>query len=120
MAVVKEFLELGISLRTIRDILNVWIEAKYGDEVRGGDEKLYADLWDGLSWNREAFRYLMRYKKVLSRRKDSLAETDAGGSYLFVERISLPEYVTEPVAHALFVNILEIVESLESVTGDSF
>ncbi len=120
MAVVKEFLELGMSLRTTRAILDVMIDAKYGDAVRGGDEEFYANLWDGLGENREVFRYLMGFKKIHSRRDDSLAETDAGGMYSFVESISLPKSVTEPVTHALFVNILDMVESLESVTGDSF
>ena len=120
MAVVKELLGLGMSLRTIRVILDSMIDAKYGDRVRGGDEKLYANLWDGLSKNREAFRYLMRFGRIYSRRDDSLAETDAGEVYSFVESISLPKSVREPVTHALFVNILDIVESIESVTGDSF
>lgn len=120
MAVVKGFLELGMSLRTLRAILDVMIDAKYGDAVRGGDQKLYANLWDGLSKNRKAFRYLMGFKEIHSRRDGSLAVTDAGGMYSFVESISLPKSVREPVTHALFVNILDIVESLESVTGDSF
>lgn len=120
MAVVKGFLGLGMSLRTIRAILDIMVDAKYGDTVRGGDEKFYANLWDGLDQNREAFRYFIGFKKIHSRREDSLAETDDGGTYSFVESISLPKSVREPVTHALFVNILDIVESLESVTGDSF
>jgi DNA-binding transcriptional MerR regulator len=120
MAVVKELLELGMNLRTIRTILDIMIDAKYGDGIRGGDEKLYANLWRGLSKNREAFRYLMRFMEIYSRRDNSLSETDAGGRYSYVESISLPKSVTEPVTHALFINILDIVESLESVTGDSF
>jgi DNA-binding transcriptional MerR regulator len=120
VAVVKEFLEFGISLSTIRTLLAVMVDGQYGDGVRGGDGKLYANLWDGLRMKRKAFRYFMGFKKVYSRRDDSLAETDAGGMYSFVESICLPKSVTEPVTHALFVSILDIVESLESVTGDSF
>ena len=108
MRLVTRFLDFGMSLRSIRKRLD-WLEnqpnpdmASDGRGIKGADGKIYGDLWQGLRENRKAFTY---YCEAGS---DVIRET--GFTYSISWRTA---------QHALFINVLSILETLEEVTGES-